>query len=533
MATSSLQPSATLPLLTSAPTEGFAYSRTEESHSVLVRVLLVLVAILPLFSALQQSSLIPQGVRVLAALLWMLCLLPGIVYLQTPSSRRAPIPFLPVIGVLYGLCYALQVALGYSNQFYRIVAEEMTPIQPAFEYTQPITLAFAGWALCLTAFGIGSRVFAKRALKLRILWVPEVLQRWGFVLLFGGLVVDLSRNLSIPLMFQSLFAFSATLALFGAAILTVLQRQRALSPAATGLFAGGLVVLVVSRLSSGLVSGTAFLAAALLLGRWVGGARLKLGTILGMGAVVALILSMRGIIRDFRREAWYSGIQYSPVERVGIMRKLVQVQVEQEGVQRTVEAGAETIIGRSAYDDLFADIVRRTPSEVPYWGGETYKSLVGIFIPRILWPDKPQMQLGQQFGHRYAYLYDLDTSTSYNFPFLLEFYANFGPFGVYLGMCLVGLIYAALYKIFNNPGQPLEVSLVGIVLFLPLFNIESDFSLIFGGLFLNSLALLAVMGLMRRNIRSTLDRRAEVESYYRMVSDLAHPKTGVPARVRT
>jgi hypothetical protein len=97
--------------------------------------------------------------------------------------------------------------------------------------------------------------------------------------------------------------------------------------------------------------------------------------------------------------------------------------------------------------------------------------------------------LGQDFGHRYGYLDSWDTWTSINLPFLVEFYANFGEIGVLIGMVIVGVLYRLLDNDLNRPGQPLQVTICSLVLLVPLLNIESDFSLVFGGLFMNGVAL--------------------------------------------
>ena len=160
--------------------------------------------------------------------------------------------------------------------------------------------------------------------------------------------------------------------------------------------------------------------------------------------------------------------------------------------------GFESTTGRSANLDLLADVIRRTPSEIPYWGGTTYLSLVGAFVPRFLWPDKPTKELGQAFGHRYGYVGVNNTGTAINLPILVEFYLNFGVIGVVMGMAVVGLIYRLVERAVNNPGQDDILSLAGIVLMIPLTNIESDFSLGFGGLILNGVALWLVLRLMGR-----------------------------------
>jgi len=173
--------------------------------------------------------------------------------------------------------------------------------------------------------------------------------------------------------------------------------------------------------------------------------------------------------------------------------------VQTDGIDGAVSKGFETSAGRSANLDLLADVIIRTPREIPYWGGQTYLSLVGAFVPRFIWPDKPTKELGQAFGHRYGYIGQSDNNTALNLPILVEFYANFGIAGAIAGMFLVGLIYFILDRTVNNPGQDTLHSLVGVVILVPLANIESDFSLGFVGLILNGVALWLVLRTIRRS----------------------------------
>ena len=136
----------------------------------------------------------------------------------------------------------------------------------------------------------------------------------------------------------------------------------------------------------------------------------------------------------------------------------------------------------------FANVARRTPSEVPYWGGETYSTLATSMIPRFLWPGKPVKVLGQTFGHRYSYIHASNKSTAINLPIMVEFFVNFGSIGVLIGMAIVGFIYRLLDTLINRPGQSPLLSMIGVVILLPLLLIESDFSLVFGGLILTGFA---------------------------------------------
>jgi hypothetical protein len=178
--------------------------------------------------------------------------------------------------------------------------------------------------------------------------------------------------------------------------------------------------------------------------------------------------------------------------------------------------------------DLFADVVRRTPDQIPYWNGETYYSLIGLAIPRFLWPDKPMKQLGQAFGHRYGFLHWSNLSTSINFPFLVEFYANFGPPGVIFGMFIVGLIYRCLDVFVNRPGQSPLRSLIAVVLLLPLFLIESDFSLTFGGVPLNAVALWMVWKAVNASTRERRPASARAPIYRAGLSTPGAPRLAPP-----
>ncbi len=132
------------------------------------------------------------------------------------------------------------------------------------------------------------------------------------------------------------------------------------------------------------------------------------------------IVSTPGLSSDFRECDMVSAMNNSPwPERTRRCSGRLVDGCEPEGMprRRPQPTGAQTVGERSATADLLADVIQRTPSDVPYWRGETYVSLVGAFVPRILWPDKPEKNIGQRFGHRYElHLGIEDTGTSINLP---------------------------------------------------------------------------------------------------------------------
>jgi hypothetical protein len=249
-------------------------------------------------------------------------------------------------------------------------------------------------------------------------------------------------------------------------------------------------------IGSGSVAAAAFYGTIIVVAAWIGRGRLGIVWIGGIVFGAVLIISLRGVTDQYRKMAWYQNEGAGAIEGSQMFFGLLQQRIASDGVQGTIEKGFATSAGRSANLDLLADVIRRTPDEVPYWGGETYLSLVGAFIPRFLWPDKPTKELGQGFGHRYGYIGARDSNTAINLPILVEFYVNFGMAGIALGMFLVGMIYRLVEHAVNRPGQDNIYSLAGIVLMIPLTNIESDFSLGFGGLILNGLALWFILRLI-------------------------------------
>ncbi|MEO8879435.1 MAG: hypothetical protein ABI446_03485, partial [Gemmatimonadaceae bacterium] len=291
----------------------------------------------------------------------------------------------------------------------------------------------------------------------------------------------------------------SSLGWFGSGILISLLVQRRLPPTYRLIAYGGSAAFLLMSIGSGSVANAAFYGAVVIMSAWIGKGYVKTSWIVSAAVGLVLIVALRGVSDQYRKIVWVAGEGGGVVSRTKLFFKLLYMRVELNGVDGAIKMGFETSAGRSANLDLLADVIIRTPSEIPYWGGETYLSLVGAFVPRVLWPDKPTKELGQAFGHRYTYIGTNDLGTAMNLPVLVEFYVNFGFLGVIFGMAMVGGIYYILERIVNNAGQDVMLSLIGVVILVPLANIESDFSLGFGGLILNGAALWFVLRTIRRS----------------------------------
>lgn len=461
-------------------------TRIEDRHNRLIRRLILLTALASAIGALMIDSEVPGGTRTLDVALWLMCLVPAYIYVSTPPATRRPVPFIPAVSIVFGLYYALPLVFGVTDQYYN------APVYPRSDYDYPVVLTFLGWIAMMAGYLALGIILPAEKNKSRIEWQPQRVTTFAFVCLYGGLVLVVARNYLGSLAVGGVFQFLLSLHWLGAGLLTILARRNELSALGKRALYLGVATAGIVQLAAGNISPIVMLIGVVGFAAWVAKPTLKTSSIIGALSILLVATSFRGVAIDFRREAWYGPVTLSRSQQLGLMVGLLQQRVANDGVVGTVVHGVAETAGRSANLDLFANVARRTPSEIPYWGGETYLSLVGAFVPRFLWKDKPTKELGQAFGHRYSLIYSTNMTTAINLPILVEFFANFGGLGVVVGMLVVGFIYRCLDFLVNRPGQSALMSMMAVVLLIPLLPIESDFSLIFGGLPLNGLCLYMV-----------------------------------------
>lgn len=468
------------------------------------RALAFLAMVAPLAISTAVESPVPFETRLEGGVLWALCLFPGWLYLGQSASTRRPIPFIAIIGLLYGLYYALPPALGTYNQHYRIV------LNPTRDYDDAVFAALLGWLAMVVGYMCVKLITpAKRATR-EVEVLTSRRQWFGLGLMISGLLLEFLRRFSpIPTEIAGILIFVTSLGWFGSGMMIVLAVQKKLPFPLLLLTGLGVLGFFLLALESGMLSGAAWYGTVIVVSGLIAHRGLKATWLVGIVVAALLMLSLRGVTPEYRKIVWEQEDGGGIVDRVKLRITLLRRRVAVDGVAGTIAGGFEATSERSANLDVLAEVIRETPYEVPYWGGATYLSLVGSFIPRFVWPDKPSKELGQAFGHRYDFLDVNDNTTSFNFPILVEAYANFGMGGVAFIMWLCGVIYLLVERAANNPGQDDLLSLAAVVLIIPLTNIESDFSLAFGGLIMNGAALWLVLRTIRGKAARAHAERAE------------------------
>lgn len=115
------------------------------------------------------------------------------------------------------------------------------------------------------------------------------------------------------------------------------------------------------------------------------------------------------------------------------------------GAKSAAESGpdrAETVIERSSLKHSVAMIVSRTGRSVPFQNGYTLSPLLTVFVPRILWPGKPDVPTGRLVNKAFHVSDQAETNISPSH--LGELYWNFGWPGVVIGMTCIGLLLGFL-----------------------------------------------------------------------------------------
>ncbi|ANM29062.1 hypothetical protein ABI59_04830 [Acidobacteria bacterium Mor1] len=129
---------------------------------------------------------------------------------------------------------------------------------------------------------------------------------------------------------------------------------------------------------------------------------------------------------------------------------------------------------RLALINSMAIVLRDVPRWEPYLQGESWVMAPAIIlVPRILWPDKPELGIGLEFGQKFRVVNPQDNLTSIAPSLPGELYWEFDLPGILIGMGLIGFILRWVYARFcaTSPVVSLDRSIY-IYLLMRLMVIE-------------------------------------------------------------
>jgi len=447
-------------------TEINGQARRVVSRPVLLVATLAAVIIAAILFLTRPEMISPLG-AILALMTCAIGMLPTVFYILRDEKT---VPFFPAVGLFQVFCF------GLSPFLLHLAWADAPPIiywggrlTLTQESIKTLVLVLVGTASLVSMF------FLVRKRGLGWLPVPRIRERAGgnaSLLLLCGLaaahlaykfVPGVSRIPSAGQFLESIgyVVFSALL------VLLLKRRTRGLS---TFLAAFALVLLVAVRIET-------FNFTQIMLLSLCGIGALVYARAYRIASFCALLIVLSLPVYEFT-----STVRYLDG---GFLKKaealFLTIDGYRNGTRRGGTSATETGVRRISHTWLFAHVVAKSPAEVPFWGGDTYKPLLTAMIPRAVWPGKPLEATGGLFGKRYD-LFEPTSVTSLNLPWHIETYVNFGSIGVVIGMALIGAFLAVVDKLLNAPGRR-EIEMgIGLGILMPLTFQDSNFSVMVGTL---------------------------------------------------
>lgn len=156
------------------------------------------------------------------------------------------------------------------------------------------------------------------------------------------------------------------------------------------------------------------------------------------------------------------------------------------------------VLARVNQGNVTAMVYKYVPQQQPFVEGETVRTaLLGMLVPRLFWPDKPQAG-GVENIRRFMGIPKLHYSI--NMGTLGEAYVNYGPGpGSVLYLFLYGWVLSALFDGFRRCSDRLPLLFFCLPLvFLPALTVETDLLMVANHVFKAGVLVGAVAWLSRR-----------------------------------
>ena len=173
------------------------------------------------------------------------------------------------------------------------------------------------------------------------------------------------------------------------------------------------------------------------------------------GGVLALGL-ITSYVNFYRAEVWYTKQEGVPTEQV--VQKFAS-EMESEGSGNEVLDGVVALLSRNnaswhrGWAVSIADVRGHHPNLV-------FSPMLYVFVPRIIWPGKPQIRQGWEYsGVVFGAQYTAWSTSSTAAGLYPAFYLGAGWFGVMFGAVLVGALLALMTKAAMKFGGPLAAGL--------------------------------------------------------------------------
>lgn len=240
------------------------------------------------------------------------------------------------------------------------------------------------------------------------------------------------------------------------------------SPKRNIYLAGGLTLAIAQALFSGIFGDLVYLSVLtvllLLIGKKINFAKSIALTVIGF----FLVLVLQTVKAEYRKTTWGD----STADKTSAFINIATEKVINFDNNFTME-GIFPVVVRFNQGMIVGKVMDYVPSITPYQEGRTiWLSLAASFIPRFVWPDKPEA--GGQANMRLFTGFDIQ-GYSMNVGPYGEAWGNFGKTGGIIYMFFYGLFFNfVFYQILKHSHQQPTILLWVPYLFLNSIQVETD-----------------------------------------------------------
>jgi hypothetical protein len=393
---------------------------------------------------------LPLLQSLLATVLFYVCLYPTVRYF---GLRESGLPFLPVLG----LSYAVQFALPIFTREPSIQLVNGIAVMSDSDTITALLLSIIG----VSALEIGYYLVRTDAFTRTVPCLDLHLNERkavGFsitALILIPLIISFKDLLpeQIAQQVSSMFTLLQSQVLVAIAILSWVVYSGRGAWWHRVLLYGSVCFFSMRGISSGFVEQATVPLIVLFVTKWLYDRRLPIYSIV---LFVALILFLSPAKMQFRQTAWIGSTAEAQEDESSLEKAALWVGEASEywrdslAGRRDIASSTAAVSSRTDLIHQFVLICSQTPSVIPYQYGSTYEYFLTAFIPRIIWPDKPEAGGANSF---FAVSYGLTTiagarRSTFGMSLLGESYINFGLYGVVSIMMLQGLILGFLQHVF-------------------------------------------------------------------------------------
>lgn len=444
--------------------------RSRMNRALALAVGLVVIAIL-VWAVAAVSGASSSGLKMMAlALATALLALSPLVFDQLrPPGRRHTI--LAILGIIYMLAYALPVFANYLPAGAFAEPGNFTPPEPL---RRPDTI-IGQWvglfslSMLLLAYAVPVGKWIGRSL-------PAPRRDWSLVeceiialgmLAVGWTIVSLGILGVIPKALGSgVISTLAAFQIYACVVLTYAFTRYRSSAALLSL----IVAAALSSILGGL-SGSKTLAlepvALIVLTRMFMAGRVRLRWIV-LG-VLGLILFYP--VSIFYRQVILSGDTLpitAPLSDLSGTVHRVQGFIASQKIEDTLALGSQATASRFDALGVSSVIIRDTPRVSPFQDGRTLVLFFYSFVPRLLWPNKPNINIGQWITDTYGPGPQIKSQTGATIAG--DFYLNFGILGVAAGFIMLGLFLRVFHESLLGRSRNAIAVLLSCILAVKLLN---------------------------------------------------------------